>query len=203
VTAAKTRQDAVLNRAHILRAAQDTLNADPQASIDDIATAAGLARRTVYMHFASRDEVVAAVLEDALDTVSTLADAVDIRAEDPALELAILIRRLWLIASRYLFVVRQTNRIRAGRHPLRLRLVALVEHGQQAGVFDSRIPALAVNDLIDGLMYALIEAVTAGDLQPEQAPEMFGVAALGVAGLPRGRAWQLVRRAASQADTQG
>jgi hypothetical protein len=56
----------------------------------------------------------------------------------------------------------------------------------------------AVNDLIDGLMYALIEAVTAGDVQPEQAPEMFGVAALGVAGLPRGRAWQLVRRAASQ-----
>ncbi len=132
-----------------------------------------------------------------------LADAVDVQAEDPALELAILIRRLWLIASRYLFVVRETNRIRKGRHPLRPRLVALVEHGQQAGVFDSRIPALAVNDLIDGLMYALIEAVTAGDVQPEQAPEMFGVAALGVAGLPRGRAWQLVRRAASQADTQG
>jgi hypothetical protein len=44
----------------------------------------------------------------------------------------------------------------------------------------------------------------AGDVQPEQAPEMFGVAALGVAGPPpRGRAWQLVRRAASQADTQG
>jgi hypothetical protein len=43
----------------------------------------------------------------------------------------------------------------------------------------------------------------AGDVQPEQAPEMFGVAALGDAGLPRGGAWQLVRRAASQADTQG
>jgi hypothetical protein len=39
--------------------------------------------------------------------------------------------------------------------------------------------------LINGLMYALVEAVTAGDVQPEQAPEMFGVAALGVAGLPR------------------
>jgi AcrR family transcriptional regulator len=199
VTTANTRQDAVLNRAHILRAAQDTLNADPKASIDDIATAAGLARRTVYMHFASRDEIVAAVLEDALATVSTLADTVDVQAEDPALELAILIRRLWLIASRYLFVVRQTNRIRGGPHPLRPRLVALAEHGQQAGVFDSRIPALAVNDLINGLMYALIEAVTAGDVQLEQAPEIFGVAALGVAGLPRGRAWQLVRRAASQA----
>lgn len=84
----------------------------------------------------------------------------------------------------------------------RPRLVALVEHGQQAGVFDSRIPALAVNELINGLMYALVEAVTAGDVQPEQAPEMFGVAALGLVGLPRGRAWQLVRRAASQADTQ-
>jgi hypothetical protein len=57
--------------------------------------------------------------------------------------------------------------------------------------------------LINGLMYALVEAVTAGDVQPAQAPEMFGVSALGVAGLPRGRAWQLVRRAASQADTQG
>ena len=76
--------------------------------------------------------------------------------------------------------LRETNCIRKGRHPLRPRLAALVEHGQQAGVFDSRIPALAVNDLIDGLMYALIDAVTAGV-----------------------QAWQLVRRAASQADTQG
>jgi hypothetical protein len=100
-------------------------------------------------------------------------------------------------------VWRQTNGVRGERRPLRPRLVALVEHGQQAGVFDSRIPALAVNELINGLVYALIEAVTTGDVRPEQAPEMFGVAALGVAGLPRGRAWQLVRRAASQADTQG
>jgi hypothetical protein len=100
-------------------------------------------------------------------------------------------------------VVRQTSGARGARRPLRPRLVALVEHGQQAGVFDSHIPALAVNELINGLMYALVEAVTAGDVQPEQAPEMFGVAALGLVGLPRGRAWQLVRRAASQADTQG
>jgi AcrR family transcriptional regulator len=90
------------------------------------------------MHFASRDQVVAAVLADALDTVSSLADAVDVQAQDPALELAILIRRLWLIASRYLFVVRQTSGARGARRPLRPRLVALVEHGQQAGVFDSR-----------------------------------------------------------------
>jgi hypothetical protein len=122
--------------------------------------------------------------------------------EDPALELSILVRRLWLIASRYLFVVRQTRDARGTRRPLRPRPVALVEHGQQTGVFDSRIPALAVNELINGLMYALVEAVSAGDIQPEQAPEMFGVVALGVVGLPRGRAWQLVRRAASQEDTQ-
>ncbi len=34
---------------------------------------------------------------------------------------------------------------------------------RHCSVFDSRIPALAVNDLIDGLMYALIDAVTAGE----------------------------------------
>jgi hypothetical protein len=68
--------------------------------------------------------------------------------------------------SRYLFVVRQTNRTREGRRPLRPRLVALVEHGQQAGVFDSRIAAQAVNDLINGPMSALIEAVRVQPANP-------------------------------------
>lgn len=52
------RADARRNREAVLRAAIDLLRTDPGASMDAIATAAGVARRTVFRSFATRDELV-------------------------------------------------------------------------------------------------------------------------------------------------
>lgn len=47
----RQRRDAAENRAGILAAASQTLAADPHASVDQIARAAGLSRRALYGHF--------------------------------------------------------------------------------------------------------------------------------------------------------
>jgi AcrR family transcriptional regulator len=52
------RKDAAENREAILRAAALLLNDDPDASLEAIAAAAGLSRRALYGHFATRDDLL-------------------------------------------------------------------------------------------------------------------------------------------------
>ena len=56
------RRDATENREAILVAAAAALNEDIDASLETIAARAGLSRRAIYGHFATRDDLLAEVL---------------------------------------------------------------------------------------------------------------------------------------------
>jgi AcrR family transcriptional regulator len=58
------RADAQRNRAQILDAASLALARDPSVSLSEIAREAGVSRATVYRHFASVEEVQAAVFDE-------------------------------------------------------------------------------------------------------------------------------------------
>ncbi|OEV21023.1 TetR family transcriptional regulator, partial [Streptomyces nanshensis] len=57
------RADARRSRASILDAAIRLLNERPDASVEAVATAAGVTRQTVYAHFPSRERLLAATLD--------------------------------------------------------------------------------------------------------------------------------------------
>lgn len=61
----RPRADAVRNRDKMLDAAALTLARDADASLADIADAAGLSRATAYRHFADVDAIRAALMEEA------------------------------------------------------------------------------------------------------------------------------------------
>lgn len=63
------RADARRNREAVIEAALRELSRDPNASMSDIAAAAGLGRTTVYRHFETREELIVALFE------RTIADA--------------------------------------------------------------------------------------------------------------------------------
>ena len=55
-------------RSRILRAARDVLRRQGfQSTVDDVATAAGVSRRTVFRHFSTQAELVAAAIGDLLE----------------------------------------------------------------------------------------------------------------------------------------
>ncbi|MBB4688425.1 TetR/AcrR family transcriptional regulator [Amycolatopsis jiangsuensis] len=60
----RPRADAQHNRRAILAAAREAVRDGGEAGLDRIAKSAGVSARTLYRHFPTRDELLAAVLED-------------------------------------------------------------------------------------------------------------------------------------------
>ncbi|HYU04622.1 MAG TPA: helix-turn-helix domain-containing protein, partial [Jatrophihabitantaceae bacterium] len=71
------RADARQNIASILDAALRCFARDPNASVADIAQAAGVGRVTLYGHFSSRADLVDAVLTRTIAHADTVLDATD------------------------------------------------------------------------------------------------------------------------------
>jgi AcrR family transcriptional regulator len=67
------RADAQANRDRILDVARDALAADPAASLNSIAKAAGVGAGTLYRHFPSRESLVLGVYRKEIDTLVALA----------------------------------------------------------------------------------------------------------------------------------
>lgn len=83
--ARRVRADAQRNREAILRAAREIFAADGIfAPIDRIATAAGLGNATLYRNFPTRDDLLAAVIEDTVRELLAESEAFerDLSAEE-------------------------------------------------------------------------------------------------------------------------
>lgn len=79
----RLRSDAALNVRRILDAGREVLRENPQASVEDVARAAGLGVATLYRRFPTRDDLLRGVVWDIFETdmAPALARAED--AEDP------------------------------------------------------------------------------------------------------------------------
>jgi serine phosphatase RsbU (regulator of sigma subunit) len=69
----RKRSDAAMNRAHILRIGGDLLARRPRATMSDVASAANVSRGTLYRHFPTRADLLAAVNEKARDAAEATA----------------------------------------------------------------------------------------------------------------------------------
>ncbi|MFI2201785.1 TetR/AcrR family transcriptional regulator [Streptomyces sp. NPDC020192] len=193
-----SRADA--NRRRILDVALAELLRDPDASMDQIARAAGVVRRTVYGHFPSREALISTLVDGA---VEALADA-DARARegvvDPAESVARSVLAIWEIADRYRLLIALAQRtvtvqgIRERLAPLRANKIRLLEQGLKQGVFSSPLPAPALAYVHEQLLFAVTEAVNDGLLPAEEAGRSATVTVLTAAGVPASTATALVAR---------
>lgn len=136
------------NRARILEVAREVLSDDPEASMDDIARAAQLARRTVYGHFASRDALLEAI---AINASEELIGALGVLPPedqeptdtDPRLDMAKRTLRIWTAGLGYRLLISVGRRKLGEEHiadlirPIRDALTRGVRRGQDLGHFVS------------------------------------------------------------------
>jgi AcrR family transcriptional regulator len=169
----RQRSDARQSIAAVLDAAIRTLAGQPDASMDEIARAAGVSRQTVYSHFPSRDALIDAVIERGTAEFTGLLDGVDLDQAPPVQALSRLLDTGWQIAARYPFLWLQPavdSGKDADRHaPVLDRMLDIVRRGQAAGDFDDTVPAHWLLSACLALGRATEDEVKAGRMTIEQA----------------------------------
>ena len=171
----RQRSDARQSIAAVLDAAIRALADRPDASMDEIARAAGVSRQTVYAHFPSRDALIDAVIEHASTEFTGLLDGVDLEREPPAQALTRLLDAGWQVAARYPFLWLQPAvdpGKDADRHaPVLDRMLDIVRRGQASGDFDASVPAHWLLSACMALGRATEDEVKAGRMTIEQATQ--------------------------------
>ncbi|MET9791322.1 TetR/AcrR family transcriptional regulator [Streptomyces canus] len=188
------------NRRHILDVALTELLRDPDASMDQIASAAGVVRRTVYGHFPSREALIGTLVDGAVEAVAAAHAAGREGAEDLAQAVAGSVLAVWEVADRYRILVALAQRsvtvqgIRERLAPVREACTELLRRGLDTGVFVSPLPAPALAYVHEQMMFAVMEAVNDGLLDAEEAGRSTAVTVLTAAGVPASLATALVAK---------
>jgi AcrR family transcriptional regulator len=159
----------------ILDAAESLLERRKPASIAAVAKEAGVSRVTVYAHFATREDLLEAVVARAVAGTATALKQADLGRGPPTEALARLITVGWRDLDRS----RSTAQAAAEQlspeamhrahgtafHALR----ELVERGKTDGVFRTDLPTDWLVTVCFSLMHAAGDEVRAGRLEPAEA----------------------------------
>ncbi|MFI6451097.1 TetR/AcrR family transcriptional regulator [Streptosporangium amethystogenes] len=153
----RRRADAERSIARIVAAARKSLSSDPDASVDDIAKAAGVGRMTLYGHYRTRAELVEAALVDALRVGEEALSSIDLTG-DAREALDRLLGSSWsLVAESMALLTAAQKALPAGRvrelhaAPAQ-RVEELIRRGQNDGVFRTDLP---ISWLVNVLHYIL------------------------------------------------
>ncbi|MFC8673559.1 TetR/AcrR family transcriptional regulator [Streptomyces griseorubiginosus] len=197
-TGPSSRADA--NRRRILDVALTELLRDPDASMEQIARAAGVVRRTVYGHFPNRETLVGTLVDGAVAAVAAAHAAGREGTEDLAQALAGSVLAVWEVADRYRILVALAQRsvtvqgIQERLAPVRAASTELLRRGLDGGVFVSPLPAPALAHVHEQMLFAVMEAVNNGLLAAEEAGRSAAVTMLTAAGVPASLATALVAK---------
>lgn len=171
----RRRADAERSIAAILDAAGRVLGERPDASMDDIAKAAGISRQTVYSHFPSRDALLKALLARVTERVVDAIDAADLDTGPAADALVRFLEIGWQAFKGDPFLLhlasppKSPEQERDQHEPILGPLEQLIRRGQRAGEFDPKLPVSWLLSATIGLGHAAGEEVRAGRMTPDEA----------------------------------
>jgi AcrR family transcriptional regulator len=181
-------------RNRILDVALDVLGQNPGAGMGEIASDAGVVRRTVYGHFPSRTDLVRTLAQQAVDEIAAVLAEVDVSERETEGVWVDFVARVWPLARRYrvLLVLRRGEygeEIHALLGPVDKTLADLVERGQESEVFGRHLPA----DILSQVAYAAVFAIAEHDLfNGALGARAASITSLLILGVPEARANVLV-----------
>jgi AcrR family transcriptional regulator len=172
-------------RDRILDVALDVLGDNPDAAMGDIASAAGVVRRTVYGHFPSRLDLIRALTERAVTEITAVLTDVSSSDAEADAKWAEFIARVWPVTHRY----RVLLALRRGEYgeaihgllgPVDDLLAMLVKQGQDSDVFAQHLPAGTLSQVAYGAVFAIADTARPDGTLGAQAATITSLLTLGV-----------------------
>ncbi|MFE5311306.1 TetR/AcrR family transcriptional regulator [Isoptericola sp. NPDC056605] len=171
------RADAVRNVEAILAAATRVLATDPDASINEIAKAAGVGRVTLYGHFDSRATLVREVVDRAIAQTDEAMGRMDLGG-DPRDALGRMLEATWHLTHRFGALVVAGSQVlppdemrRAHEGPM-TRARGVLERGRDIGEFRDDMPIDWQLSVIQAILHGASAAVHRGEITAEEAPAL-------------------------------
>ncbi|GLP66441.1 TetR family transcriptional regulator [Streptomyces sp. TUS-ST3] len=195
------RRNARSNRARILATARQELGRNPDITLEELARAAGVVRRTLFGHFPGRAALLDALAEEAAEALQAAVTVGAGATEQADRALAHFTLALWPVGDRYrmlLALARRDlgmDRVAGILEPARVRVTAIVEQGQRDGVFHTQLPAPVLSAGLEAMTVALLEEVNTGALEDDGT--RVAVTTLIAAGVPEKRAQIVVDQVAA------
>jgi AcrR family transcriptional regulator len=178
------RADAERSVAAILDAATESLAVDPDATMADIAHRAGVVRATIYVHFPTREALIAAVTDRAIAESTDALEAAHLERGEPDEALTRALTVSWRTLARYHPLVQINTRLAPEElhalHQPVLRLIRpLLKRGKEAGVFNGELPIDWMLVVILELIHAASRSVSTGALTDSKAERVLIATTLG------------------------
>ena len=186
---AALRADAQRSIERILDAALEELALDPEASMAAVARRAGVVRATVYVHFPTREALVAAVTERAMAEAARAVRAAEPDRGDPGDALRRVLEAAWHVLARHHALVpittaRESEEVRRLHGPLLGLLQPLLSRGQAEGAFDDSVPVEWLLSVVLELVHAASREVNAGRMTDPEAERALLATVSGALGAP-------------------
>ena len=190
------RRNARSNRARILTTARQELGKNPDVTLEELARAAGVVRRTLFGHFPGRAALLEALAEEASETLQDVTRSGPSPEEPAEYALARFSLSMWPVGDRYRMLLALAHRDLGAMRvaeilkPARDEVASILKRGQRDGVFHSHLPAAVLSASLEAMTVAVLGEVNTGALEDDGT--RCTVAMLIAAGVPEKRARAVV-----------
>jgi AcrR family transcriptional regulator len=181
----RRRADAERSITRIVAAARAQLSRDPDATVDDIAKAAGVGRMTLYGHFRTRPELVEAALAAALQAGDETLSGVDLSGDARDAMTRLLASSWTLVAESAVLLAAAQNvlppgRVRTLHGSAADRVENLIRRGQQQGVFRTDLPISWLVNSAQYILHGAAEEIRAGRIDSGDATRIVTATVLSI-----------------------
>jgi AcrR family transcriptional regulator len=184
----RRRADADRSVQAIRDAALEALASDPEASMAEIARRAGVVRATIYAHFPTRESLLDAVMEHAVEQVAQAMREAEPDRGEPKEALERVLLATWNQLSQFHSVLAinisrlSAKELRRRHLPVTTQLVPLMERGQAAGVFRSDLSVAWQIAVVRAIVHAASTELQAGRLSQAEVERTMLTTALAAVG---------------------